>query len=765
MDVPFLRAGDAPRSDTASRATSVAPFLALKESGGPTVDGARARPESPAKPLGEGFVAIFGEMADGTPTTPPFADPRGALASDVDWTDPDPATAEAPLTLAPDIAGPGPQLHDSKGTARGDAPWLWQGRTGLETGDAVARRQEATGPVPQTVPAATLSVQQKTLAAAVAVADKFASKPQAPAIAQAAPDATKTPVPDAQSQVAPPLRMAGPDADMPPAKSDSITAADVLAAVRTRDIQEDARQAGSKERRPTEGGEGGRWQTVPTRDALPGANPGATSGAPKLASVAVPSAPIPPSAGTGDGFTGTARTDGGAATGSRQSLGAAQNRRTAEAPVPAAKAGERTTQAAGTPRPDGKASNAATDRARPTGAEVEIASLRPPHTKSNADTASEPSKTPLQPLSAGVPDRPAVAQGGPGMALERDPMEMRRGPPLPPPPFADAPPVLPTQAMVNATPGRDISRPDRTTLPTTLPTAPTGGVAPAATRGNERGGIAPTGGAAETAARNPAADTTLTVASRPTRITPPLTEGGRRGRDGIAARGSEDAPRRIGPEDPRRVSGSAPQRGDGASMQGAVTVNTAARPAGAPITPQPGAEIAPIGPFERPGDGLLGPVGQSVAPGTSAGAAPGAPLPPSTGLAQSVAQQILGGLPRPISDMGSGAVEIALDPPELGRVRLSLLEVAGVMTLSITAERPETADIMRRHLDLLAQEFSREGLGAPHVQIGGEAAQDRGQRQAPSAPDTSIGSGDAPRQPADDIPQTIARDRALDLRI
>lgn len=74
-----------------------------------------------------------------------------------------------------------------------------------------------------------------------------------------------------------------------------------------------------------------------------------------------------------------------------------------------------------------------------------------------------------------------------------------------------------------------------------------------------------------------------------------------------------------------------------------------------------------------------------------------------------------------------GPVEIALDPPELGRVRLSLVEINGAMTLSITAERPETADLMRRHLSLLTEEFARQGLDAPMVDISGGG---QGERQA-----------------------------------
>jgi flagellar hook-length control protein FliK len=96
----------------------------------------------------------------------------------------------------------------------------------------------------------------------------------------------------------------------------------------------------------------------------------------------------------------------------------------------------------------------------------------------------------------------------------------------------------------------------------------------------------------------------------------------------------------------------------------------------------------------------------------------GLPPPDLAPLAQTASQQIASGAAQVQADPG-GPVDIALDPPELGRVRLSLVEVNGTMTLSITAERPETADLMRRNLALLAEEFSRLGLDAPSVDISG----------------------------------------------
>ena len=55
-------------------------------------------------------------------------------------------------------------------------------------------------------------------------------------------------------------------------------------------------------------------------------------------------------------------------------------------------------------------------------------------------------------------------------------------------------------------------------------------------------------------------------------------------------------------------------------------------------------------------------------------------------------------------------IEIALDPPELGQVRISVSRGDDGMVLNVTVDRPETLDLMRRHAGLLSQEFQRHGL-------------------------------------------------------
>lgn len=54
-------------------------------------------------------------------------------------------------------------------------------------------------------------------------------------------------------------------------------------------------------------------------------------------------------------------------------------------------------------------------------------------------------------------------------------------------------------------------------------------------------------------------------------------------------------------------------------------------------------------------------------------------------------------------------VEISLNPEELGRVRMALSRTENGMTVAIMADRPETLDLMRRHIDQLTAELHRLG--------------------------------------------------------
>lgn len=75
-----------------------------------------------------------------------------------------------------------------------------------------------------------------------------------------------------------------------------------------------------------------------------------------------------------------------------------------------------------------------------------------------------------------------------------------------------------------------------------------------------------------------------------------------------------------------------------------------------------------------------------------------------------VARQIGGQLALAVTQQKQGVTEVALNPQELGRVRMTLMAQDNTMVLSVSAERPETQDLMRRHIEQLGQEFRNLGF-------------------------------------------------------
>lgn len=67
-------------------------------------------------------------------------------------------------------------------------------------------------------------------------------------------------------------------------------------------------------------------------------------------------------------------------------------------------------------------------------------------------------------------------------------------------------------------------------------------------------------------------------------------------------------------------------------------------------------------------------------------------------------------------------VEIALNPEELGRVRMALSPSDAGVTVLITSERPETLELMRRHIEQLSQEFRRLGYEQASFEFNSEGS-------------------------------------------
>jgi flagellar hook-length control protein FliK len=125
--------------------------------------------------------------------------------------------------------------------------------------------------------------------------------------------------------------------------------------------------------------------------------------------------------------------------------------------------------------------------------------------------------------------------------------------------------------------------------------------------------------------------------------------------------------------------------------------------------------------------------------------------------ARSIAQQ----LAPQMQKAANGTIELALNPEELGKVKLSLHPTEAGVTLAVTAERPETMDLMRRHIALLEQELRQMGYGSVSFSFGQQSSgQSQGDSRQPIRENRQFHSAEIPPTPK---PQTATS--GLDLRL
>jgi len=179
------------------------------------------------------------------------------------------------------------------------------------------------------------------------------------------------------------------------------------------------------------------------------------------------------------------------------------------------------------------------------------------------------------------------------------------------------------------------------------------------------------------------------------------------------------------------------------------------RPPGHLATP-----IAPLDPAMP--DPTMAPVAE--ASGAAAAGAPDRPSAPQPPAPQPVTAQLaqrLGAtetLPR-----GDAPLEMTLDPPELGKIRLSVTRSAEGMVLHLHAELPETLDLLRRHGDALEEELQRHGLEHGAFSFSG-GRDGQHPRPAPDPLEAASPGTDGPSPPHPDTAPAAGRG-ALDLRL
>ena len=64
-------------------------------------------------------------------------------------------------------------------------------------------------------------------------------------------------------------------------------------------------------------------------------------------------------------------------------------------------------------------------------------------------------------------------------------------------------------------------------------------------------------------------------------------------------------------------------------------------------------------------------------------------------------------------------VEITLNPEELGKLRMTVTTNEGGISVSLLAERAETTELLRRHIEILSQEFQALGYSDISFNFGG----------------------------------------------
>ena len=216
-----------------------------------------------------------------------------------------------------------------------------------------------------------------------------------------------------------------------------------------------------------------------------------------------------------------------------------------------------------------------------------------------------------------------------------------------------------------------------------------------------------------------------------------------------------------------RVEAFAPADGQRAAAAEASAPRTALGPAiaagpamEAGASPTQAAEAAPAGetaPAEADPIQASERGGASRAEGARAASAPTHGPPPAQ-----IARQLAEAMPsRP-----GGPVELHLDPSELGRVRITLQSIDGALTALVVADRPETAELMRRHADLLESALREAGGRAVSVDVsgGGQGSGTASGAGSEGSAATTAVAGAEPVRPAI-APIARAGGRGLDIKL
>ncbi len=131
-------------------------------------------------------------------------------------------------------------------------------------------------------------------------------------------------------------------------------------------------------------------------------------------------------------------------------------------------------------------------------------------------------------------------------------------------------------------------------------------------------------------------------------------------------------------------------------------------------------------------------------------------------MAREVAQQLV-----PVVRAVPGEVtEITLRPEELGRVQMRVSGQEGQILLQVVAERPETQDLMRRHIEIVERAFRDLGYSDIAFEFSTSGRQNRSPGAEPPGPEQDLRPDTAEDEepPLPPAPRLAATTR-LDIRV
>ena len=182
----------------------------------------------------------------------------------------------------------------------------------------------------------------------------------------------------------------------------------------------------------------------------------------------------------------------------------------------------------------------------------------------------------------------------------------------------------------------------------------------------------------------------------------------------------------------------------------------------APTAPAFETAAASLAEPEAPGSGSSAALSETAARAESAAAASRtAPVQ----LPQGIERQIASQLGLAVQRGGEGTIEVRLDPPELGRVSVTLTTSGDAVTALISSERPDIGEMMRRHNDLLYRELANAGFKNVTLDFGAHAQQRQGAEG--QAPAEALDARDPRDQPAQlgEIRPLAAAEGGLNIRL